>query len=201
MSEKSSTVRKTNKSRLHFFGSATRKNKSHKKDHPCLDNNFQDHSNDIHYEKDSLLDCEPIKVELTKRHEKEDKKQKLSESLKNAGKNLLPHLPGTTHRHKKLTRQSTIDIGDIKSAIKAQENKQTKAGGNRGEKYEDIVPSRAGSLRSLAHLDLAEVSHSHRRTAVCDELEKFTVVREGKTLHTLRKDLLTFQRLKEWSFL
>lgn len=198
MSEKTPTVRKTSKSRLHFFG----KNKSHKKDHPSLENSFRDVSNDIHYEKDGLLDSEALmKIELTKRHDKEDKKQKLSESLKNAGKTLLPHLPGTTHRHKKLTRQSTIDIGDIKSTIKAQENKHPKTGGNRREDYQVTEPSRTGSLRSLAHLDLAEVSHSHRRTAVCDELEKFTVVREGKTLHTLRKDLLTFQRLKEWSFL
>jgi hypothetical protein len=197
MSEKTPTTRKTNRPRIHLFGSNARRNKS-RKNNPCLQNTIQD-NNDIHYEKETLLERETARLDPNKHQEKDDKKHKLSESLKNAGKTLLPHL-GSAHRHKKLARQSTIDIGDIKSAIKEQETKRVDADAIGDETSKDAV-SKAGSLRSLAHLDLAEVKQSQRRTATCDELEKFTVVSEGKTLHTMRKDLLTFQRLKEWSFL
>lgn len=131
------------------------------------------------------------------------RKHNFTGSIKNARKKLFPNLGTSTKCHQKVPRQSTIDIGDMKSmALKAHKNQNIEHEMETGNTREDMSASNKNVMRpSLEHLDLAELSH--RRTATCEELEKFTIdhVHGHKSLYAMRKDLLTCQRLKEWSFI
>lgn len=188
MTEETKNRKRGNLAKLHLFSSKSKlKNKEAKME--CQENGF-------HFEKETLLKEKAQKTaeesNCSQTCGNEKAKNTITESIKHARKNLFPQL-GSANRHRKIPRQTTIDIADIKKVAKVHQTTDNKS-------QIELDKSIGASRLSLQHLDLAEMSH--RRTATCEELEKFTVDQTGtKTLYTMRKDLLTFQRLKEWSFL
>lgn len=189
MSEEKKSRKRGNLAKLHLFSSKAKLKNKGKVDHQ---------ENGFHFEKEVLLkEKEAEERDFTQLTEK---KHNFTESIKNARKTLIPQL-GSANRHHKIPRQSTIDIGDLKSVGKVHQSTNKKPEVELDKSSNDMKETRNKAGRqSLQHLDLAELTH--RRTATCEELEKFTIDNTGtKTLYNMRKDLLTFQRLREWSFL
>jgi len=187
MTEETKNKKRGNLAKLHLFSSKTKlKTKGSKKD---------SQENGFHFEKEALLKekgQDAIEENNCKQTCANEKKNTLTASIKHARKNLLPQLGH--NRHRKIPRQTTIDIADIKTVAKVQQTNDKKS-------ELELDRSIGASSQSLQHLDLAGMS-AHRRTATCEELEKYAVDQTGtKNLYTMRKDLLTFQRLREWSFL